>query len=95
MPFYGNDNRVKLDIKGSINLVKSMFLPLNLMMRNKTYTMLDPVETTSVVAGSLVLLAMAGLIAYDSWRNKQYQKKLYGDRFPPYREDETRKAAQA
>jgi hypothetical protein len=58
------------------------------------YIMLDSVEIVSVVAGSLVLLAASGLIAYDSWRNKQYQKKLYGDRFPPYREDETRKAAQ-
>lgn len=57
--------------------------------------MLDSVETVSVIAGSIVFLTMIGLIAYDSWRKKKHQKKIYGDWFPPYRKDETRRATQA
>lgn len=57
--------------------------------------MLDSVEIVSVTAGLIVLLTMLGLIARDSWRSKKYQKKLYGYKFLPYREDETRKAAPA
>jgi hypothetical protein len=46
------------------------------MSKITTMIMFDSVETVSVVAGSLVILTMVGLIAYDSWHRK-YQKKIY------------------